>query len=350
MSYLNSGKPTLGKEPSVARPSWISRLFNTPRVAGPPIVSVDMIPKRRAFFDWSELNQDLPHMRATHEHVLLGSLNGRRLEAEVYVPDGPGPFGALLYLHGGAFCTLSPAHVRKLAMRLAGNTFVVVNLDYSLAPEHPFPRAVEDSVFAARWITCNAHRYGCDSRRFLIGGDSSGGNLAAAATAFLTGSKTNPINEGELSGVPVEVSGLVLLYGVYDFQRRLLEPSTTVGTTEIMSNLAYLGPHFLQHHKNPLVSPILASSLSAFPPTYLCCGAWDATLGQSLAMTHALADLDVPVTLSVVPGMDHEFLLAADREPLARLELQRILEWMNALPARQAGGQVAIPQDVTIIP
>ena len=95
-------------------------------------------------------------------------------------------------------------------------------------------------------------------------GTSSGANLAAAAAAFLTGSKTDPINQGELPDVPVELSGLLLLYGLYDFQQRLLEPSTTVGTTEIMSNLAYLGPHFLQHHKNPLVSPILASSLSAF--------------------------------------------------------------------------------------
>ena len=128
----------------MARPSWISRLFSTPRPAGPPIVSVDMIPERRAFFDWSELNRDLPPMKEAHEHVSLGSLNDRGLEAEVYVPHGPGPFGALLYLHGGAFCTLSPAHVRKLAMRLTGNAFIVVNLDYSLAPEHRFPRAVED--------------------------------------------------------------------------------------------------------------------------------------------------------------------------------------------------------------
>jgi acetyl esterase len=310
-------------------------LFSTPRPAGPPIVSVDMIPQRRAFFDWSELNRDLPAMKEVHERVLLGSLSGRRLEAEIYVPQGRGPFGALLYLHGGAFCTLSPAHVRKFAKRLAGDSFVVVNLDYSLAPEHPFPRAVEDAIFATRWITRNAGPYGWDEKRLLIGGDSSGANLAAAATAFLTGSKTDPINQGELTNVSVALSGLLLLYGLYDFQQRLLEPSTTVGTTEIMSNLAYLGPHFLQHHKSPLVSPIRASSLAEFPPTYLCCGSWDATLGQSLAMTQALADLDVPVTLSVVPGMDHEFLLTADREPLAAIELQRILAWLNGLPAGQ---------------
>lgn len=317
----------------MARPSWIARLFSAPKPPGPPIVSVDMIPQRRAFFDWSELNQDLPPLKEVHEHVELGELTGRRLSAEVYVPNGTGPHGAMLYLHGGAFCTLSPVHLRKLAMRFAANGFVVVNLDYSLAPERPFPRAVEDSIFAARWITRHARQYGWDGKRLLVGGDSSGANLAAATSAFLTGSKTDLIQEGDLANVPVNLTGLVLLYGLYDFQQRLTEPSTTVGTTEIMSNQAYLGPHFLGQHKNPLVSPIRASNLAKFPPTYLCCGAWDATLGQSLSMTRALADLDVPVTLSVSPGMDHEFLLVADKEPLAAQELQRILAWMRALPA-----------------
>ena len=223
----------------MGRPSWISRLFSTPRAAGPPIISVDMIPERRAFFDWSELNQDLPHMGETHEHVLLGSLNGRRLEAEVYVPGRASPIRRSVVPARWCILHLNPAHVRKLAMRLAGSSFVVVNLDYSLAPEHPFPRAVEDTVFAVRWITRNAHHYGWDSKRLLISSRSSGANLAASAAAFLTGSNTDPINEGELAGVPVELSGMVLLYGIYDFQRRLLEPSTTVGTTEIMSNLAY---------------------------------------------------------------------------------------------------------------
>lgn len=317
----------------MARPSWIARLFSAPKPPGPPIVSVDMIPQRRAFFDWSELNQDLPSLKEFHQSVEIGELSGRRLTAEVYVPNGAGPHGAMLYLHGGAFCTLSPVHLRKLAMRFAANGFVVVNLDFSLAPERPFPRAVEDSIFAARWITRHARQYGWDGKRLLIGGDSSGANLAAATAAFLTGSKTEPVQEGELANVPVNLTGLVLLYGLYDFQQRLTEPSTTIGTTEIMSNLAYLGTHFLSHHKNPLVSPIRASSLAKFPPSYLCCGAWDATLGQSLSMTRALADLDVPVTLSVVPGMDHEFLLVADKEPLAAQELQRILAWMRALLA-----------------
>ena len=57
---------------------------------------------------------DLPPLNEFHEHVEIGELSGRRLTAEVYVPNGAGPHGAMLYLHGGAFCTLSPAHVRKL--------------------------------------------------------------------------------------------------------------------------------------------------------------------------------------------------------------------------------------------
>jgi acetyl esterase len=290
-----------------------------------------MIPQRRAYFDWSELNQNLPPLKAFHEHVELGELSGRCLEAEVYVPESATQPGALLYLHGGAFCTLSAGHVRKFAMRLAADNLIVINLDYSLAPERPFPRAVEDVTYAARWISRHGKTYGWDETRLVIGGDSSGANLAAAAAAFLTGSESPKIVEGDLAGVEVKLSGLLLLYGLYDFAARLTEPSTTVGTTEIMSNLAYLGPHFLQQHKNPLVSPMKASSLAKFPPCYLCCGSWDATLAQSLAMTRALADLDVDVTLSIVPKMDHEFLLVADKEPLADQEFKRILAWLSRL-------------------
>src|SRR5258708_37289557 len=119
----------------MARPSWISRLFSNPKPPGPPITSIDMTPERRAFCDVSELNRDLPELGAFHEDVELGVLNVRKLTAEVYVPKGADPFGVLLYLHGGAFCTLSAAHVRKFGMQLASDNLIVVNLNYAPAPE-----------------------------------------------------------------------------------------------------------------------------------------------------------------------------------------------------------------------
>jgi acetyl esterase/lipase len=93
--------------------------------------------------------------------------------------------------------------------------------------------------------------------------------------------------------------------------------------------LAYLGTHFLSKQLDPLVSPYYARNLSAMPPTYLNCGADDPLLPQTLNMTRRLADVGVPVTTSVVPGLDHEFLLNDPELPRVADEWGRVLRWIR---------------------
>jgi acetyl esterase/lipase len=82
---------------------------------------------------------------------------------------------AILYLHGGAFIMGSPATHRELAARIAAATRTrVLVLDYRLAPEHPFPAAVQDAVSAHRWLLAQ----GLAAKRVAMGGDSAGGGLA----------------------------------------------------------------------------------------------------------------------------------------------------------------------------
>jgi acetyl esterase/lipase len=316
---------------STPRKGWIELLLGRPQEAGPPIVSVEMIPERRKFFDLGELNSvDLPDLAAFHERVVLRERDDFTLTAEIYVPHGDGPFPVLLYMHGGAFCVWQASFFRKQCMRIAERGYAVVNLEHGLAPEHPFPWAVEDVVYAARWIVQNIADYGGDAGRLGVGGDSSGGNLAAAAITFLHGYRDFELDEGDLAGVDVEFRAALLLYAVFDFRRRMSERNSSPGTTEIMSNLAYLGPHYLSKHENPLVSPALAPNLDRFPPAYLCCGAWDAVLPQSLLMAGALAKVGVPVTASIVPEADHEFLqLREDLLPGVDAEWDRIFGWLD---------------------
>ncbi len=113
-------------------------------------------------------------MAAFHERVVLRSRGGIDLTAEIYVPRGGGPFPAMLYMHGGSWCLWSAAHVRKAVMRFAASGYVVVSLDYGLAPEHRFPWALEDVVHAARWTTKNAAAYRGEGSNLVIGGDFGG--------------------------------------------------------------------------------------------------------------------------------------------------------------------------------
>jgi acetyl esterase/lipase len=138
----------------------------------------DIAAQRRA---WEELakvfNHDLPSIGRLEENVELRP----GLRADVAVPKGAGPHSVVIYLHGGGWAFGSPASFRKLGMQFAEAGYLTIILDYRLAPEHPFPAALEDSIFAIRWASDNAPRWNGDGGRIAIGGDSAGGNLAMSA-------------------------------------------------------------------------------------------------------------------------------------------------------------------------
>ena len=315
--------------------NWLSLLAGRPVTAMQP-TSVEEIPALRQAFARPAPGVSLPEMAEVHEEVVLRERHGTKLTAEIYVPKGEGPFPTFLYMHGGGWCVGSAEAMRWTATRIAEQGFLVINLEYGLAPEHPFPWAPEDAIYGARWAVVNSSRFKGDGAGLFIGGDSAGANLAAAAIAFLNGCGEG-IDEGDLAGVQVTFSAALLFYGVFDFPMTLMEPGSQVGGVEVRWHLAYLGPHFTGVHRNPLVSPIYASNLSEFPPTYLSCGDEDSLLGQSLAMTKALTQANVPTTLSVVAGLDHGFSSVEHLLPDVTPEFERILAWLKRrVPSEKA--------------
>jgi acetyl esterase/lipase len=317
----------------MARPSsWIAEMFGR-EVKLSPRKSPDEIPAARVFWNLEHLNQNLPEMGAVHERVALRSRGGVDLTAEIYTPKGKGPFPTLLYMHGGSWVLWSAAHVRKMTMRMAEKGFVVVNLDYGLAPEHPFPWAVEDSLFAARWIAQNISKYNGIGSDLIVAGDSAGANLACAVIVALESKPGTVAIDDPLKDVKIKIAGALLLYGIFDFPLLFSKPGRNAGsgTIETTWNLAYLGPNFISVHRNPLVSPAMWIDLAKMPPSYLCCGARDALLPQTLEMARVLTDADVPTTVSIVAEEDHGFPMMADTKPAAEEELQRMLTWISSI-------------------
>jgi acetyl esterase len=302
---------------------WMSLMLGR-HVVPPKREVVQDVVDSRPFFARARLNADLPDLAEVREERLRDGL-----AAEVYVPHGDGPFPVLVYLHGGAWVSGSPKGVRRVAMRLAAAGHTVVSVDYGLAPERPYPQAVSDAVYAARWAAELA------GGPIAIGGESAGANLAAAAIGFLAGGAQGDLDEGDRAGQPVEFLAALLIYGIFDFPLLMTEPGSNVGSVEVAFNEAYLGPQYLGRHRDPLVSPVFTPDLGAFPPTYLTCGDEDSLLGQTLSMTKALSGANVPTTLSVVPGCDHAFVYLDDALPAAGPELERIERWLVARTARQ---------------
>src|SRR5699024_8439676 len=91
---------------------------------------------------------------------------------------------------------------RGFGTRVASSGFVVVNVDYALSPEHPFPRALEDCVYATRWIARYIGDYGGDPNQLFLGGGSAGGNLAAEVGLALHGDHGG-VDGGDLAEMEV---------------------------------------------------------------------------------------------------------------------------------------------------
>ena len=311
--------------------NWLSLLAGM-ELDLPALQSTDELPFIREALDFSHLNTDMPNVAETHERVLIRERDGWDLTAEIYVPHGDGSFPVMLYIHGGAWAVGSTVGVRRKTMRMAEQGFVVVNLDYSLAPERPFPNAPEDVVYAARWITQNIASFKGDAERFIVSGDSAGGNLSAVAIHTLHGDP-DAIDGGDLAGVPVRFTGALLYYGVFDFPLALTEPLSNQEWVEMVWHRAYLGPDYLKRNREPVVSPIFSPYLDKFPSCYLVCGDQDSLLSNTLAMTKALANANVPTTLSVVAGFDHTFDYVEHRLDGVTPEIERIIGWLKGVTA-----------------
>ena len=242
------------------------------------------------------VNADPPRVGAVHSRLDVAP----GVRADVIVPPGVPPFPVLVYLHGGGWSIGSAASHAKLACQLCvGADAVVVNVDYRLAPEHPFPVPLDDCIAAARWTHDNVQRYGGDPERLAIGGDSAGANLSAAVVNALSSE--------------IAWRAVLLLYGAFDLPAsrrdydRYAPEEDPVLPKQAMDLMlaAYLSSG--ASPDDPRVSPLKAD-LGRFPPACLVCGTWDPLLGESLAMRDKLQRGGRVAVLHTYAEMPHAFL------------------------------------------
>ena len=122
-----------------------------------------------------------PLNRNTVEPILgvVYSDNGVRLTADIYVPQGDGPFPGVLVVHGGAWRSGSPLQMGHISQRLAREGYVAVSIRYRLAPEYKFPAQIHDCKAAIRWMRTHAEEYKIDPERIGAWGYSAGAHLVA---------------------------------------------------------------------------------------------------------------------------------------------------------------------------
>ncbi|MHA6797419.1 alpha/beta hydrolase (plasmid) [Pseudonocardia bannensis] len=243
-----------------------------------------------ASFD-AYINQRLPPVAAVIHQVPVREMAGWRVTADVYRPFGEPPFPTLVYLHGGAWVMGAPSTHRRLAADLAALGLLTIVVDYRRAPRHRFPAAVEDTVHAIDWARDHAAAHGGDPSRLLVGGDSAGANLAAAALA---------------TGRAGAVAAALLCYGIYDVHRALPVLADLLGGPDPATQL-YLEPEDARRRlDDPRLHP--ERYCAGFPPTLILAGERDPLFAESAALADRLTAAAVHHEFVVVPGAPHGFL------------------------------------------
>jgi len=176
------------------------------------------------------------------------------------------PLPCLLYLHGGGWVLGDLDSHEGICRRIAALAgCCVIAVDYRLAPEHPFPAALDDAVAALHWTTAQAETLGIDTRRIAVGGDSAGGNLAAVLALM-----------GRDGSVP-RSSYQMLFYPATDLRMASESYERVIDGMPLTANsMRYFIDHYIPNHadrRDWRASPLLAGSLEGTPPALvLTCG------------------------------------------------------------------------------
>lgn len=230
---------------------------------------------------------------------------GRRVGFRIYRPKpeavGRGPLPLLIYYHGGGFVVGSLDTVDTLCRKLVDAVgCIVVSVDYSLAPEHKFPAAVEDAFGAAEWVFEQIDRLGGDASRVAIAGESSGGALTAVVPQM-----------AKDAGKDWNLVLQVLVYPATDMRaesasyRRLAD-----GYFLTQKKMRWFIDHYLESPEqasNPLASPLLREDVSGLPPALVITADLDPLVDEGNAYAERLRAAGVPTELHCFEGWPHGF-------------------------------------------
>jgi phosphinothricin tripeptide acetyl hydrolase len=222
----------------------------------------------------------------------------------------------VLYFHGGAYAIGSPRSHRGLTARIALATGVrVLSVDYRMAPEHPFPAAVDDAVASYRWLVAS----GIAPARIAIAGDSAGGGLTVALLVALR-------DAGDaLPAAAAPISPWTDLTLTADSWRTRAagDPMLTHENLTLRA-AAYLAGTDAKH---PLASPLFAD-LRGLPPLLINVGDAECLLDDSTALAERARAAGVDVTIEVFPEMIHVFHLFAGIIPEADDAVEKLSGWL----------------------
>lgn len=225
------------------------------------------------------------------------------IPVRIYTPEGTGPFPVITYFHGGGW-VVGDLDTQDMIARsfAAGSEAIVVSVDYRLAPEHPFPAAVEDGWAATQWVAQNAAELGGDASRHAVAGDSAGGFIAAAVTLL-----------AREAGGPA-ICAQALFYAGCDYPSKdtpsSIEfangPLLTRDDTHFFWSQYLRDPEREQHDFR--AAPVRAASHTGLPPAFVGTAECDPSRDDAESYGHCLKAAGVETEIRRYAGMVHGFV------------------------------------------
>ncbi|MFC5973061.1 alpha/beta hydrolase [Halomarina salina] len=235
-------------------------------------------------------------------------------DVEMAGPDGPIPLRVykpvdeddvpvLVYLHGGGFVVGDLDSHDPICSILANRTeALVVSVDYRLAPEHPFPAALEDAYAAVEWAEEYAADLGGDPDRLVVGGDSAGGNLTAGVTLLARDREDGPDVDRQLLLYPAVAPG--------DHDDMPSFEENSEGYFLEADDMAWFTDCYVQdeiHARNEYLAPLLVRDLSGLPPASVVTAGFDPLRDEGIAYAERLDEAGVDVVHRNYDDMIHGF-------------------------------------------
>jgi len=257
--------------------------------------------------------------------------SGGPIRLHLYKPLAPRTRGAFFHIHGGGF-TLGSIDdlftVAKCAHICAHVGCTVITVDYRLAPEFPYPTAPEDCYAALGWIVEHASSLGIDETRIVIGGESAGGNLAAAV-ALMARDRGGPTVALQLLEVPVtDMSAHSRTHrSLHRFGEGYGLDKTAIQAFEA----AYLPDE--SDRANAYASPLCAPDLRGLPPVHLVTAEFDPLRDSGEAYARRLYEAGVPTTIHRFLGHTHGSATLWRSWPPAAKWMEEIVTTLEAATA-----------------
>lgn len=291
------------------------RLLGMLALSSPRAAAMTVADRRAAFRNLMRFSGPGPAVGTVEDMRLVGT--GWPLRVRIYTPiNTEGPLPGLVYFHGGGLVAGDLDTHDALCRAITQESGCrVLAIDYRLAPEHPFPAALDDARTATEWVFANAHDLGVDPDRVGIGGDSAGGTLAAIIAA-----------ERRRTRGP-KLAFQLLLCPILDFaattpSRRAFETPLLDQATMDRDIALYTGGFVLP--SDPRISPLRADDFAGLPPTFIHTAQCDPLRDEGEVYATRLEQSGVALRDTCHAGMPHLFYAMGSIIPYAQIALQRI--------------------------